>query len=96
MPSFVGGEVEQNKFIQKNIVFPEEERKAKIYGTCYVTFVVEKDGSITNVKILRGVAGGPGYDKESIRVVSMMPKWNPGKQNGHLVRVQYNLPIKFK
>ena len=71
------------------------EREAGISGTVYITFVVEKDGSITGVNKLRGVANGPGCDKEAMRVVKSMPNWKAGKQNGREVRVQFNLPIKF-
>ena len=95
MPTFPGGETEMMKFIQKNVQYPQMEKEAGISGTCYITFVVEKDGSITGVDKLRGVSGGPGCDKEAIRVVKLMPAWNVGKQNGRAVRVQFNLPIKF-
>lgn len=95
MPTFPGGELEMMKYIQKNVQYPQVEKEAGISGTCYVTFVVEKDGSITDVKVLRGVSGGPGCDREAIRVVKSMPAWKPGKQNGREVRVQFNLPIKF-
>lgn len=95
MPTFPGGELEMMKYIQKNVQYPQVEKEAGISGTCYVTFVVEKDGSITDVKVLRGVSGGPGCDKEAIRVVKSMPSWKAGKQNGREVRVQFNLPIKF-
>ncbi len=94
-PSFEGGEGEMMKFIQKHIQYPQMEKEAGVSGTCYITFVVEKDGRISNVNLLRGVSGGPGCDKEAIRVVKMMPSWKPGKQNGRDVRVQFNLPIKF-
>ncbi len=93
--SFPGGDAEMYNFIRKSVVYPQVEKEANITGTCYVTFVVEKSGAITDVKILRGVSGGPGCDKEAIRVVKSMPPWKPGKQNGHEVRVQFNLPIKF-
>lgn len=95
MPTFPGGEVEMMKFIQNNIQYPQVEREAGISGTCYLTFVIEKDGSITGVKILKGVSGGSGYDKVAIHAVSSMPSWIAGKQNGKEVRVQFNLPIKF-
>lgn len=95
MPSFPGGEAEMMKYIQKNTQFPQVEKEAGIQGTCYVTFVVEKDGNITDVRVLRGVSGGPGCDKEAVRVVKSMPNWKAGKQNGREVRVQFNLPIKF-
>ena len=83
------------KYIRDNIKYPEAELKAKISGTVYVTFVVEKDGHLTGIKVLRGVRGGPGLDAEAVRVISTMPAWTPGKQNGHAERVQYNLPIRF-
>lgn len=95
MPSFKGGEAAMMKFIRKNIKYPELERNAGISGTCYVGFVVEKDGKITNARILRGLPNGPGCDKEALRVVNKMPKWKPGLQNGKPVRVQFNLPIKY-
>ena len=71
------------------------EKEAGISGTVYLTFVVEKDGSITDVKVLRGVAGGPGYDKLALAVAKSMPPWKVGKQNGREVRVQFNMPIKL-
>ncbi len=95
MPEYIGGESARNKFIQENIVYPRKKSE-RISGTCYITFVVEKDGSVTGVKLLRGISGGADYDEEAMRVIAMMPNWIPGKQNGKLVRVQYNIPIKFK
>lgn len=95
MPSFKGGEQAMMKFIQQNVKYPEVERNAGISGTCYITFVVEKSGKLSNIQVLRGVTGGKGCDKEAVRVISKMPKWNPGRQNGKLVRVQFNLPIKY-
>ncbi len=95
MPTFPGGYEEMMKFLQKNITYPQMEKEAGISGTCYITFVVEKDGSITGVEKMRGVNGGPGCDKEAIRVVKSMPPWKVGKQNGRAVRVQFSLPIKF-
>ncbi|NTW23917.1 MAG: energy transducer TonB, partial [Lentimicrobium sp.] len=61
--------------------------------TAFVTFVVEKNGNVTDVRILRGIGGG--CDEEAVRVIKAMPKWNPGKQRGKPVRVQFNMPIKF-
>lgn len=95
---FPGGEAAMQKWIANRIDqkgYPAMEKEAGISGTCYVTFVVEKDGSITDIKLLRGVAGGPGYNKLAMDVVKEMPAWKPGKQNGHEVRVQFNLPIRF-
>jgi len=96
MPSFPGGMAELMKFIQKNIQYPQVEKEADISGTCYVKFVVEPNGQISNVEIAKGVKGGPGLDKEAIRVVKNMPSWTIGKQNGRPVRVLMNLPIKFQ
>ncbi|HET6227104.1 MAG TPA: TonB family protein [Bacteroidia bacterium] len=96
--TFPGGEAAMQKWIANRIDqkgYPPQEKEAGISGTCYVTFVVEKDGSITDIKLLRGVSGGPGYNKLAQEVVKEMPAWKPGKQNGHEVRVQFNLPIRF-
>jgi len=92
-PSFPGGDVARIKFLQENINYPQMARESGIQGTVYVTFVVEKNGSVTDVRILRGIGGG--CDEEAIRVIKAMPKWNPGKQRGKPVRVQFNMPIKF-
>jgi protein TonB len=92
-PSFPGGDVARMKFLQDNIRYPQMARESGIQGTVYVTFVVERDGSVTDVKILRGIGGG--CDEEALRVVSNMPRWEPGKQRGKPVRVQFNMPIKF-
>jgi len=72
---------------------PAMAKDAGIKGKVYVTFVVDKDGSIADVKVLRGIGGG--CDEEAMRVVKGMPRWSPGKQRGKAVRVQYNLPINF-
>jgi protein TonB len=69
-------------------------RESGIQGKVFVTFVVEKDGSITDVKVLRGIGGG--CDEEAVRVIKGMPKWSVGKQRGKPVRVQFNMPIVFK
>lgn len=93
-PQFPGGLDALMKYLSKNIRYPEQAKKDNIQGKVYVTFVVEKDGSINGAKILRGVGGG--CDEEALRVVNAMPKWEPGKLQGKPVRVQYNLPIVFK
>jgi len=98
MPEFAGGEAARAQWIKKEIDkrgYPQMEKEAGIQGTVYLTFVVEKDGSITDVKVLRGVSGGPGYDKLALAVAKAMPPWQVGKQNGRAVRVQFNMPIKF-
>ncbi len=96
--TFPGGEAAMQKWIANRIDqkgYPAMEKEAGISGTCYVTFVVEKDGRISDIKLLRGVSGGPGYNKLAMEVVKEMPAWKAGKQNGHEVRVQFNLPIRF-
>ncbi|MBN1650767.1 MAG: energy transducer TonB [Bacteroidales bacterium] len=93
MPEFPGGEAAMYKFIGKNIEYPRMAKESGISGRVFVTFVVERDGSVTDVQILRGIGGG--CDEEAIRVIKMMPKWTPGKQRGKPVRVQYRMPIKF-
>ena len=92
-PGFPGGDEARIKFLQENIKYPTMARESGIQGTVYVTFVVEKGGNVSDVKILRGIGGG--CDEEAIRVIRAMPKWNPGKQRGKSVRVQFNMPIKF-
>jgi periplasmic protein TonB len=94
MPSFPGGEAERNKFLAENIVYPQQATENGIQGTVYVSFVVDSKGNVTDVKVLRGIGGG--CDEEAVRVVKMMPQWHPGKQNGKLVRVLFNMPIYFK
>jgi protein TonB len=81
------------KYLQEHIEYPEEAKETNIQGIVYVSFIVEKDGSITSVSILRGV--NTLLNQEAVRVVSHMPKWTPGQQNGHGVRVNYMLPIHF-
>lgn len=93
MPSFPGGEAELFKYLGKAIKYPQMAADAGIQGVVYVTFEVDKDGKVKDVKVLRGIGGG--CDEEAIRVVKAMPAWKPGKQRGKPVRVQYNLPIRF-
>jgi protein TonB len=81
------------KFLQDNIKYPIIAKESGIQGTVYVTFVVERSGAVTDVKILRGIGGG--CDEEALRVVKNMPRWEPGTQRGKPVRVQFNMPIKF-
>lgn len=93
MPKFPGGEEARAKYFAENIKYPEAARKAGVQGTCYVTFVIEEDGSTSNVKVLRGIGGG--CDEEAVRVIQSSPKWEPGTQRGKAVRVQFNMPVKF-
>lgn len=92
-PGYPGGEEARMKYLKESIRYPEEAKELGIQGRVFVTFVVEVDGSITDVRVLRGIGGG--CDEEAVRVVRGMPKWVPGKQRGVPVRVQFNLPIRF-
>jgi len=93
MPKFQGGTQALMQFLTSNITYPKEARLSGTQGTVYVQFVIEKDGSVSDVNILRGF--DKACDAEALRVLSTMPNWIPGKQRGTTVRVQYNLPIKF-
>lgn len=91
--SFPGGEEEMYKFITKNLQYPDEAQKKEIEGKVYVSFVVEIDGSISDVKVLRDIGGGCG--EAAVKVVKSMPKWKPAKQSGKYVRMQMTLPFAF-
>ena len=93
-PMFPGGTEALYKFIQDSLRYPKEALEKRIEGRVYVTFVVEKDGTVTNPKVLRDIGSGCG--EEAIRLVKTMPKWSPGEQRGVPVRVQYGLPINFQ
>jgi len=92
-PGYPGGDKARIKYLQENIKFPVMAIESGIQGTVYVTFVVEKDGRITSVKVLRGIGGG--CDEEAVRVIKKMPRWKAGKQRGRSVRVQFNMPVRF-
>ena len=94
MPQFPGGMAEAMKFLARNMKYPTAAQQAKIEGRVIVQFVVGRDGSVKNVEVLRGVS--PELDAEAVRVVSMMPKWIPGKQRGKAVAVKYTMPIMFR
>ncbi len=93
MPAFPGGDAARMRFLQENIRYPQLARESGIQGTVFVTFVVERDGSVTDVRVLRGIGGG--CDEEAVRVIKQMPSWVPGRQRGQAVRVQFNMPIRF-
>ncbi len=93
-PEFPGGEAARQKFLEDNLRYPQMAREAGIQGTVFITFVVERDGSVTDVRVIRGIGGG--CDEEAVRVVRMMPRWEPGRQRGQPVRVQFNMPIRFR
>lgn len=94
MPDFPGGTAKLAEYLQKNIKYPQMARESGIQGRVFVNFVVEPDGHVSNVKVLRSLGGG--CDEEAMRVVKAMPKWKPGKQRGKPVRVSYILPVNFK
>ncbi len=91
---FPGGMDSMYAYIVKNLKYPELAKEKGIEGRVFVQFVIEKDGSISNVKILRGIGGG--CDEAAMEMVKNMPKWQPAKQRGKPVRCQFNLPIKFE
>ena len=93
MPEFPGGDLGLMKFIQKNVKYPAIAKEYNITGKVYVSFIVDKQGKVTNVKIVRGV--DKNLDAEALRVVSMLPKYKPGKQRGKSVRVMFTIPINF-
>ncbi len=94
MPSFPGGPSALMKYLSENVKYPVVAQENGVQGRVVVSFVVEKDGHITDVKVVRSV--DPSLDKEAARVVKSMPSWIPGKQNGSAVRVKYNVPVSFK
>ncbi len=92
-PSYPGGITEFYKFLSSNIVYPQSARKANIQGKVFLTFIIEKDGAVSNVKVVRGVSAA--IDSEAVRVMRTSPNWMPGKQNNVPVRCQYTVPISF-
>ena len=94
MPQFPGGQAALLEYLAKNIKYPVVAEENGIQGKVIVTFVVERDGSITDVKVVKSV--DPSLDKEASRVVKSMPRWQPGKQNGSAVRVKYTVPVQFR
>jgi protein TonB len=94
MPAPVGGLAAFYKYLSKNLQYPAQARRMGIEGRVYMLFVVEKDGSLTDITVQKGI--GAGCDEESIRVLKNAPKWNAGKQRGRPVRVRYSFPIIFK
>lgn len=94
MPMYPGGDAALMGYLRDNIKYPTVAAENGVQGRVVVGFVVERDGSITDVNILRGV--DPSLDREAMRVVKSMPRWNPGKQNGSAVRVKYQVPVSFR
>jgi TonB family protein len=94
MPQFPGGPSALFEFLSKNIQYPKDAEKAKLQGRVIVTFVVKKDGSITDAKVVKSVA--PSLDAEALRVINAMPNWAPGRQGGQPVNVKYTVPLTFR
>ena len=94
MPQYPGGMQELMQYLAKNIKYPPKAEKKGIEGKVMINFIVEKDGSISNVKIVRHIH--PLLDKEAERVIKAMPRWSPGKQEGKPVRVKFNIPVAFR
>ena len=93
-PDFPGGMAKMYEYLQKTTKYPDMEFDAGIQGKVYIEFVVDKDGSVEDVKVRRGVS--PGLDKEALRAVKSMPKWSPGKMNGKAVKCRFTIPVDFK
>ncbi len=93
-PAFPGGEQARQEFMEEELRYPYEAMMEGAQGTVFVTFVVRYDGNITDVRVLRGVT--PELDEEAVRVVSLMPRWEPGMQRGEPVSVRFNMPIRFR
>jgi protein TonB len=93
MPEYPGGMQALFEYLSQNIAYPEDAKQQKIEGRVIAIFVVETDGSISNVEVVKPVF--PSLDAEAVRVLSGMPKWTPGKQSGKVVRVKYTVPISF-
>ena len=92
-PEFPGGEAAFGKYLLKNVRYPAIAKENNVQGKVFLNFVVEKDGSVTDIKVVRGI--GSGCDDEAIRVLKNSPHWKPGIQNGRAVRVYYTVPISF-
>lgn len=92
-PEFPGGMAALGGFLQKNLNYPQQAIRSSMSGKVYISFVVNTDGSLTDVQVLKGI--GFGCDEEALRVIRTMPRWKPGKQAGRAVRVRFNLPVAF-
>ena len=93
MPEYPGGPSALIEYLSQNVKYPEDAKQQKIEGRVLATFVVETDGSVSNVEVVKPAF--PSLDAEAVRLLSAMPKWTPGKQNGKVVRVKFTVPINF-
>ncbi len=94
MPQFPGGQAALLEYLAKNIQIPVDAEENGVQGRVICTFVVERDGSLGDIRVVKSVE--PSLDQEAVRVIKSMPKWTPGKENGHNVRVKYTVPIQFR
>ena len=94
MPEYPGGQAALFEYLQKNVKYPADAEKKKVEGRVLVTFVVNTDGSITDIEVVRKTF--PSLDAEAVRVISGMPRWKPGEQKGKKVRVKYTVPLSFR
>ena len=94
MPEYPGGQAALFEYLSKNVKYPADAEKKKIEGRVLVTFVVNTDGSITDIEVVRKTF--PSLDAEAVRVISGMPRWKPGEQKGQKVRVKYTVPLTFR
>ena len=94
MPSFPGGSQKLKEFIEENLRYPKELEETCVQGRVIVRFIVERNGKLSNVKVVKSV--DPVLDKEALRIVKLMPRWIPGRQNGITVRVKFYIPIIFR
>jgi protein TonB len=94
MPEFPGGDEELLRYLAQNIQYPKRAVDGNTEGRVLIGFIVNKEGEIDDVKVIRSI--GDGCDEEAVRVIYKMPKWKPGKNNGRLVNVFYNLPVTFQ
>jgi protein TonB len=93
-PEFPGGQQELMKYIAKNIRYPESARRMGVEGTVYISFVINKEGKVSDIQVMKGIS--KDCDEEATRVIGTLPDWKPGKQNGMPVLVRFSLPIRFK
>lgn len=96
MAEFPGGMQAMGNFVAANIVYPDSAIRNGISGKCYISFVVDVDGTLSNIRVVRGIKDCPVCDQEAVRVIKMMPKFKPGMKDGVPVKVTYNVPISFK
>ena len=95
LPEFPGGQKEMFKYIQENLIYPKQALKKQIQGRSICQFIVEKDGSISHIRVVRS-SGNKSLDRAAIRVIKTMPKWTPGRLQGKIVRTHYTLPVNFR